>query len=485
MKKSIYIILLTLMSFPAGLILGLEVATIERQYNRAKNNFASDVKNAVTKMQEAYAFWVSHVSNQNDTKSYNSLYVNEDSTFWVITAQSVQAYPKLDFKADSLLPKIRKVQFEQFKEKLEKTRRKENKRLKEYYVFRSIQYCTDCEKQNQSIANIFSIDSLISKQLQEASIEQEVQFAFYSPSLKKYTYLPQGIEKQYFDETKFKFSFTDKEELRLYFPNENRAIWKSLTTPIFGSILLIIISLSCYGLAARLLHKQKKLDEMKNNFINNVSHELKTPIATITFAVANIENEQILHNPEAVRQLTKVIKEENKRLNAQVEKVLQAAIIDKKISELKKEKVNIHQLINQLADAYELKIAEKGKIRRRFNATQAKVLGDSFHLSNAISNLLDNAIKYSPENIEIEISTENKNKALEVSISDKGLGISKEQQKLIFEKFYRVPTGNIHNIKGFGLGLSYVKEIVEQHKGVINVESKLGKGSTFTITLPL
>jgi two-component system, OmpR family, phosphate regulon sensor histidine kinase PhoR len=485
MKKSIYVLLLMLISFPAGLILGLEIATMERQYNRAKNNFASDVKNAVTKMQEAYAFWVSHVSNQNDTKSYNSLYVNEDSTFWVITAQSVQPYPKLDFKADSLLPEIRKVQFEKFKEELEKTRRKENKRLKEYYVLRSIQYCVDCEKRNQSIANIFPMDSLINNQLQETSIAQEVHFAFYSPSLQKYTYLPQSIEKQDFDNTKFKFQFTDKEELRLFFPNENRVIWKSLTAPILGSIFLIVISLSCYGLAARLLHKQKKLDEMKNNFINNVSHELKTPIATITFAVANIENEQILHNLEGVKQPTKVIKEENKRLNAQVEKVLQAAIIDKKNLDLKKEKVNIHQIIHQLADAYELKIAEKGKMHRRFNATQAEIRGDSFHLSNAISNLLDNAIKYSPENIEIEMRTENKDKTLEISISDKGLGISKEQQKLIFEKFYRVPTGDLHHVKGFGLGLSYVKEIVEQHQGTINVESKLGKGSTFTIALPL
>ena len=224
---------------------------------------------------------------------------------------------------------------------------------------------------------------------------------------------------------------------------------------------------------------------MKNNFINNVSHEFKTPIATITFAVANIENEQVLSNPVAVKQFTKVIKDENKRLNTQVEKVLQAAIIDKKALELKKENVNIHLLINKLADAYQLKISERGNINRIFNASKAEISGDSFHLSNAISNLLDNAIKYSPESIEISIQTENTDKILKISIADKGLGISREQQQLIFEKFYRVPTGNIHNVKGFGLGLTYVKEIVEQHKGTIKVESKLGKGSTFIVELPL
>ncbi len=234
-----------------------------------------------------------------------------------------------------------------------------------------------------------------------------------------------------------------------------------------------------------MLTKQKKLDALKNDFINNVTHELKTPISTISFAIANIENEQVLQNPATIKQFTKIIKEENKRLNTQVEKVLQAAMLDRKGLELKKESVDIHQLINQLADTYELKIGNKGKIKRQLNAKKAKVIGDSFHLSNAISNLLDNAIKYSPEIIDVLIATDSKDQSLVIKVSDKGLGISKEQQKLIFEKFYRVPTGNIHNVKGFGLGLSYVREIVAKHKGRVSVESNLGKGSTFTIEIPL
>lgn len=485
MKKSVYLILLVLISFPAGLILGLEIATIERQYARAKENFANDLKNTVIKMRESFSLWLNHTSNDKDVKSYNSLYVNQDSTFWLIIAQSAQKYPKLDFKPDTLLPKLRKIQFEKFREELELTRRKENKRLKEYYVLRSIQYCLDCDKANHSIAHVFPIDSLIYSQLKMSNIEQEVKFAFYKSSQQSYSFLPQDIEKQYFDETAYKFPFTESEELRLYFPNENAIIWRAIYLKIIASVFLIVISMVCYGLAARLLTKQKKLDEMKNNFINNVSHELKTPIATITFAIANIENEQILQNPQAIKQFTKVIKDENKRLHAQVEKVLQAAIIDQKALELKKESVNIHQLINQLADAYDLKIANKGKINRSLHAAKSEITGDSFHLSNAISNLLDNAIKYSPDEIDISVATENSDKALKISISDKGLGINKEQQKLIFEKFYRVPTGNIHNVKGFGLGLSYVKEIIEKHKGNIHVESKIGKGSTFSIELPL
>ncbi|TAH21394.1 MAG: sensor histidine kinase [Cytophagales bacterium] len=485
MKKSVYIILLALMSFPVGLITGLEVAMLQRLYDKAKTNFANDVKMAVGEAQYVYSLWVSHTSNEKDSKSYSSLYVNPDSTFWLLTAFSTQAYPKLDFKPDTLLPQIRKAQFERFRNELEQSRRKENKRLKEYYVLRSIQYCVDCDKNSVSIAQIFPMDSLLKAKLAEKKIKQDFEFAFFNEQENKYSFLPQTIDKQLFDSTKHKFAFNEREELCLYFPKENEEVWRSLLVPFIASLVLVLISMICYGLAARMLTKQKKLDAMKNDFINNVTHELKTPIATIAFATANIENEQVLQNPEAIKQFTKVIKEENKRLNLQVEKVLQAAIIDKKALELKKESVNMHLLINQLADAYELKIGKKGKINRRLNAAKAEVIGDSFHLSNAISNLLDNAIKYSYEEIDISILTESNDKYLKIRITDRGLGISREQQKMIFERFYRVPTGNIHNVKGFGLGLSYVKEIVEKHKGKIFVESKLGKGSIFIIELPL
>ncbi len=485
MKQSIYIALLSLISFPAGLILGLEVANMQKQYERAKVNFANDVKEAIEQARSIYALWVSHTSNEQDKNSYTSLYVNEDSSFWLITAQTVQKYPKLDFKPDTLLPKIRKEQFERFKNELEQTRRKENKRLKEYYVLRSIQYCLDCEKNSQSIAQIFPMDSLVNAQLKKQKIDTEVQLAFFDTRENRYSFLPPNTDKRNFDSTKYQFPFGEREDLRLFFPKEKTFILKSLSVPFLASFFLIIISLICYFLAAQLLTKQKKLDNMKNDFINNVTHELKTPISTISFAIANIENEQVLQNPATIKQFTKIIKEENKRLNAQVEKVLQAAVLDKKGLELKKESVEIHQIINQLVDTYELKIGNKGKITRQLHAEKAKVIGDSFHLSNAISNLLDNAIKYSPETIDVLIATDSKDQNLVIKVSDKGLGISKEQQKLIFEKFYRIPTGNIHNVKGFGLGLSYVKEIVEKHKGRISVESKLGKGSTFTVEIPL
>ena len=224
---------------------------------------------------------------------------------------------------------------------------------------------------------------------------------------------------------------------------------------------------------------------MKTDFINNVTHEFKTPIATINFALANIENDNTLQNPKAIKQFTEVIKYENQRLNGQVERVLQAAAANRNTLAIKKEKVEVHSILEKLANSYRLKLGEKDVLICRLMAKNHSIEGDHFHLSNLVSNLLDNAIKYSGEYKEIKVETENKGSYLIIRFTDNGIGISKEQQKLIFEQFYRVPTGDLHNIKGFGLGLSYVKTIVKAHAGEIQVKSKLSKGSIFTILFPI
>lgn len=479
-----YLWIICLMSLPAGMMIGLQIGTLSKQYKRIQESFSADVKKAIQTAQYQYALWNSHTSSENNKNSYNSIYTNADSSFVMMIAQSAQAYPLLDFQPDTLLPKIRNEQFQRFKDEMERTRRKENTRLKEFYIFRSVQYCMDCEQKKLSIAQIFPMDSLIRTHLKAEKIDAEVQIAFFDKKLKKYIYTSKNADTQDFNASEHRFDFTEKEQLRLYFPHYGQYLFASLLTPIIASLILVVISLLCYFFAYKLLMRQKKLSQLKNDFINNVTHEFKTPIATIAFAVANIENEKVLQNPTMIAQFTKVIKDENKRLNAQVEKVLQAAICDEKALELKKENVNLHQLINELADAYELKIKEKGKIHRKLNAGQAQISGDAFHLSNAISNLLDNAVKYSEENIEIIISTESNEKGIVIKIADKGIGISKENQKLVFDKFYRISTGNLHNVKGFGLGLSYVKDMVERHKGTISLQSKINQGSTFTIFMP-
>lgn len=485
MKASVYSVIILLMGISAIGMIGLQSGFLYKQYREQQRNFDFNVQRAVAVTGNIYGLWNSHTSNSADANTYNALYTNADSTFTFMIAQSAQRYPLLDFQADTILPKIRKEQFLRFKEELEATRRKENKRLHEFYIFRTIQYCADCKDDSLSIAQVFPLDSLIRSQLITNGIKTKVEVAFFNVNQQQFSFLsPETADTAALNATPFIYGFDQNEQLRLYFPEKNKLIMASLILPVIASLVLVVVSLCGFWLALRVIFRQKQLSELKNDFINNVTHEFKTPISTIAFAVANIENEQTIHQPEYIRQFTKVIRDENKRLNNQVEKVLQTALSERKALELKLEPVNIHEIINDLADAYELKIRDKGVIHRKLNAARAQVIGDEFHISNAISNLLDNALKYSNENLDIILQTESNEYGVTIRVADNGIGIGKEHLDLIFEKFYRVPHGNLHNVKGFGLGLSYVKEIADKHRGQVQVSSKLGKGSAFSIFLP-
>jgi len=273
--------------------------------------------------------------------------------------------------------------------------------------------------------------------------------------------------------------------LLVFFPNKDSYLFRQIWLSLLSSVLLIGTILFCFAISLQTIVKQKKLSEMKNDFINNMTHEFKTPIATISFAVANIENERVIDQPAQVRKFTHIIKEENKRMNGQVEQVLRAAVADRKAFKFKPESFNLHETINSLSDSFDMQVrALGGNLKRVLNASAAQVYGDPFHLANAIANLLDNAIKYSGSTPEVSISTSSDKAGLYVRVTDNGIGMSSDEQKRVFDQFYRVPTGNLHNIKGFGLGLSYVKAVVEQHQGEVGLQSKPGKGSTFTLYLP-
>ncbi|RYZ87433.1 MAG: HAMP domain-containing histidine kinase, partial [Moraxellaceae bacterium] len=216
------------------------------------------------------------------------------------------------------------------------------------------------------------------------------------------------------------------------------------------------------------------------------THEFKTPIATISLAVNNINNPKIAGNPEKVQYYSEIINQESRRMNDQVERVLQAAVLERGTLELQKEPVKLHDSIQHAAEALRLQVESRGgQIMVQEEAISDLVSGDKTHLLHVLLNLLDNANKYSPEVPEIVIRTQSTHRQIEVTVTDKGLGMSRDTQKQIFDKFYRLPTGNIHNVKGFGLGLSYVKTVVEAHGGKIRVSSREGKGSGFTISLPL
>lgn len=270
------------------------------------------------------------------------------------------------------------------------------------------------------------------------------------------------------------------------FPGKARYLLESMTLIITVSVLFVLIIVSSFGTAFYIILRQKKIDGLKNDFINNMTHEFKTPVASISLATQMLQNEKVLENPEKIKRYSELIEEENKRLGGHIENVLQAARFDRGEFKLKTEKINIHELLEDIAHSFELRIEnENGQLNLNLQASKFLVKGDKIHLTNAFSNIIENAIKYRKEdNLTISVTTQNTSHGIMISVADNGIGISKENQKMIFEKFYRVPTGNIHNVKGFGLGLSYVKVIIEAHHGTIKVDSEIGKGSRFDIYLP-
>lgn len=297
---------------------------------------------------------------------------------------------------------------------------------------------------------------------------------------------PKVYEKLLFSDDKLANDILENNyTLIIYFPNAN-ANFDSLPAIIITSIILTLVILGIFILTTYIILQQKRLSEIKNDFINNMTHELKTPISTISLASQMLKDSSISEKDKNYSQISGIIEDESKRLGFHVEKVLQMAIIDKSGVDLKCKKVSVHELIDQMLLHFNLKINEtKGNLNHSYSATRDEVFADELHLSNVFTNLLDNAIKYSKDKPLIELSTRNINGHIVISIKDKGIGIKKENQKKVFEKFYRVPTGNIHDVKGFGLGLSYVKKVVEQHKGHINLTSESGKGSEFEIYIPL
>tara|TARA_R110000796_G_scaffold96719_1_gene202874 strand:+ start:273499 stop:275049 length:1551 start_codon:yes stop_codon:yes gene_type:complete len=273
--------------------------------------------------------------------------------------------------------------------------------------------------------------------------------------------------------------------LSVYFPSQKQFLLKQGLLPLSASGLLMFILIGCFTYAIVIILRQKRISEIKNDFINNMTHEFKTPIATVSLATEALQDADLRKNEGIVDRYIQVIRDENKRLGMQVEKVLQIASLDKKDFRLKFETADVHDIIEKALVNIDILVQKRqGSITSQLLASNPNIEADKVHLTNIIYNLLDNANKYSPEPPEIHIRTENISTGVIIKISDKGIGMGREDIDKIFEKFYRVSTGNIHDVKGFGLGLSYVKNIVEMHKGTISVKSDLGKGSTFKVYLP-
>lgn len=273
--------------------------------------------------------------------------------------------------------------------------------------------------------------------------------------------------------------------LYLQFPEQGRYIWQAIWLQALVSFLFSAIVVLAFWLSIRTILRQKQLSEMKNDFINNMTHELKTPIATISLATDALQNPRIQAESASIDRYASIIKEENQRMHRQVERVLQAARFSRKEVKLKPEQVDLHELIEKAANSLRLQLQERqGRLHLQLEANPASLFADREHLSNVIFNLLDNANKYSPEAPNITVMTRKQGEKIVLLVKDEGIGISKSDQQQIFNRFFRVSTGNLHDVKGFGLGLSYVKEIVEAHQGTVGVQSQPGRGSTFRLSLP-
>ena len=343
----------------------------------------------------------------------------------------------------------------------------------------------------QEIVNISKLNDLIKRTLLQHGVKTKFQFGITEFADNNFIFVSPHADLSALYHTEYttklfrKSLFDGHKLLKITFPQKNKYLVLSFLFPIFFSIVFMLMIIIAFIVSYRIIFNQKKLSNMKNDFINNMTHELKTPIATISLASEMLKDKSISTDEQSRIRYADIIFEENKRLANHVEKVLQTARLEKNELQLNLEEKDIHAIINSVVHHFNL-------IAQDFNATITTDLKayptlyevDEMHLTNCIKNLVDNALKYNHREPQILISTIGDEKGIYISVKDNGVGLSKEDQKKIFEKFYRVQGGNIHDTKGFGLGLNYVKSIVHAHHGTIHVESKLNIGTTFTIFLP-
>jgi len=275
--------------------------------------------------------------------------------------------------------------------------------------------------------------------------------------------------------------------LKVHFPTKQSYIYNSVRF-LIPSFIFTFILLITFGFTTYIIYRQKKLSEMRNDFINNMTHEFKTPLSTISLAAQMLKDEAVAKNPTMFKHISGVITDETKRLSFQVEKVLQMSLFDQQKAVLKFKELDMNELIADVCDKFKLKVEKYGgSIESNLSADNAYVMVDEMHITNVIFNLLDNAVKYAKQNepLLLNVATWNETNKLNISVMDNGIGIRKENLKKIFERFYRVHTGNVHDVKGFGLGLAYVKKIIEDHNGTISAESEPNIGTKFIITLQI
>ena len=425
--------------------------TIDMRANDSKSHTITTIQSKSRKNGDAYVY----------TSSYS--YGKKDSTGTYIVEQR-KIKKKIKTKAQKIENVIKKMVFE---------------------------YDTDVNSYRKRI-KIELLDSLLKSEFAEKDIDIAYEYGInanrkiLNKKAQSANFKPNNSYKK-FQASLFPDDLIPKsDKLVVYFPNRKTYLYLSLSVMLPASLFFSLIILVAFTISILMVLKQKRISDVKTDFINNMTHEFKTPIATISLAADSVVNPKVINNSDKIRNFIKIIKDENKRMNLQVERVLQMALLDKSKLDLNLKELDVHQLIDNAIKNTGVQIREKnGKIHTELAANKHLALIDEIHFMNIINNLLDNALKYSKINPEILIKTQDAENGILISVEDNGIGMSKEEQSKIFDRFYRVSKGNIHNIKGFGLGLSYVKAIVEALNGNIRVKSEQGKGSRFDIFIPI
>lgn len=335
------------------------------------------------------------------------------------------------------------------------------------------------------------LDSLIAQSLNENGIDLAHAYGVTGYGADTLTIARPAVYRPELTASPFRASlfphdvFAQPTDLVLYFPDHRTYLWGEIAPMLTASIVLTLIIIGCFAYTIRTIFAQRRFSGRLVDFINNMTHEFKTPISTVALAAEAIDRPDVVEDREKVLRFNEMIRTENRRMRTQVDKILQMAVLEEGDYDLDKEPVDLHEVIEQAVAGFALKIESRGgRLETSLQADQATVYGDTVHLTNIIYNLLDNANKYTPDGPHIKVRTQSRKSGIEISISDNGIGIKAEDREYVFDKYFRVPSGNVHDVKGFGIGLSYVHMMVKAHGGSIRLDSEVGKGTTVTITLP-
>ena len=464
--------------------------------NEAVMQILEEIRPPVIK-HESKAVWNYHIDDRSAYHSSSEEFVHEEDVLVYSPPHKSLKNPKLELIDDSVLfivgedeLKDDPVLISVMKPEQIRVKLSESMKDQDVFVERIVHKMMVQEEEIRNRLSGNEIETLLEEKLEHRGIDMHYEYAVYEEG-KKPMFQSENFHEyekcKYFRASLFPGGiFKTDTYISVYFPGDRQQMRQSLGVLGGSSLLITLILVMLFSLTLYIIFKQKRLSELKNDFVNNMTHELKTPISTISLASQMLSDRSIPDEQKNLGQISKIIQAESKQLGFQVERVLQMAIFDHGQLKLKLEQLDLHDIIETVAQNFLLQLDKRGgKLDFLPEAESALIEGDAMHITNVVSNLIENAMKYTKKTPQITLSTASEEGNVVLSVSDNGIGISKEDQKRIFDKFFRVPTGNVHNVKGFGLGLSYVKLIVEHHHGNIRVKSEPDKGSRFDIHLPL